>query len=198
MERLCTAGIRHLKMPNKRAPRKIVLLQGKHRHNDEYLVQLENIESRESAQNLRGAWLYVRQEQDETSTSLSQAKEEYMISDLVGLEVFLIHEEDDSNEMGKHQFVGRVGGVVLAEDICSIPGLGHDYLEVVLPRGIGGTFSLRDELVLIPFVPPIVPRVDLEQRACWIDPPNGLLDLTYVREEKTRIRGFLPTASERM
>jgi hypothetical protein len=43
---------------------------------------------------------------------------------------------------GKNQFVGRVGGVVLAEDICSIPGLGHDYLEVVLQRGIGGTFSI--------------------------------------------------------
>jgi ribosomal 30S subunit maturation factor RimM len=196
MERLCTAGIRHLKMPNKRAPRKIVLLQGKPTHNDEYLVQLENIESREFAQTLRGAQLYVRQEQDETLTTLSQVEEEYMVSDLVGLEVFLF-QEDDPHDRGKNHFVGHVGGVVLAEDVCSIPGLGHDYLEVVLPRGAGGTVSLRDELVLIPFVPQIVPRVDLQNRSCWIDPPTGLLDLTYVREEKTRIKGFLPTASER-
>ena len=54
--------------------------------------------------------------------------------------------------------------------------------------------SLKDELVLIPFVPQIVPRVSIRDRAIFIDPPSGLLDLTYVREEKVRIKGFLPPA----
>jgi len=188
-ERLCTAGIRHLKPAKKRAPRQIILLQGKHRQNDEYLLELDGIESRDAARTLRGALLYVREEQKD---DLAVQQEEYMVSDLVGLEVFLATDGDGDNI--DKQFVGNVGGVVFAEDLCSTPGIGHDYLEIILPRGIGGTVSFRDELVLIPLVPQIVPRVDLEQGEIFIDPPAGLLDLTYVREEKTRIKGFLPSA----
>jgi len=62
-----------------------------------------------------------------------------------------------------------------------------------LPRGIGGTPSWRDERVLVPLVPQIVPRVNVKQGELYLDPPVGLLDLTYVREEKTRIKGFLPS-----
>ena len=187
LERLCTAGIRHLKGANKRAPRQIVLLQGKHRLDDEYLVLLDQIDSRDAAQKLRGALLYVREEQKDAA-EIDQ--DEYLVSDLVGLDVFL---ESGGSEDAK-QFVGIVGGVVFAEDLCSIPGLGHDYLEIILPRGVGGTRSFRDEMVLIPMVPQLVPRVDIEGRMIHIDPPGGLLDLTYVREEKARIKGFLPAA----
>jgi 16S rRNA processing protein RimM len=190
-ERLCTAGIRHLKASNKRAPRQTVLLQGKHRHLDEYLVQLDQIDSRDSAQKLRGALLYVREEQKDAP---EPDQDEYLVSDLVGLDVFL--ETGGSTGVDDRQFVGNVGGVVFSEDLCSIPGLGHDYLEIVLPRGVGGTTSFRDEMVLIPLVPQIVPRVDIEGRMIYIDPPGGLLDLTYVRQEKTRIKGFLPSAKE--
>lgn len=186
-ESLCTAGIRHLKPAKKRAPRQIVLLQGKRRLGDEYLLQLDEIDNRDAAQKLRGALLYVREEQKKDS---AVQHEEYMVSDLVGLDVFLATNKDDK------QFVGNVGGVVFAEDLCSTPGIGHDYLEVILPRGVGGMASLRDELVLIPLVPQIVPRVDVKQREIFIDPPAGLLDLTYVREEKTRIKGFLPSSDE--
>jgi 16S rRNA processing protein RimM len=187
VERLCQAGIRHLKPAKKRAPRQVVLLQGKHRHGDEYLVQLQDVETREDALKLRGSMLYVRQEQK----AIEQKHDEYLVEDLVGMEVFLVQDEEDDR-----QFVGKVGSVVFAEDLCSVPGLGHDYLELVLPRGTGGTASFRDELVLVPMVPQIVPTVDLKGGAVYIDPPAGLLDLTYVREEKTRIKGFLPSASK--
>lgn len=181
----CDPGLVYLKPARKRAPRPIRLRQGKQVDATMHLVELEGITSREEAQQLRGAALYIREEQiaeeDEDATP-----DEYVVSELVGLDVFM--EEDTS------QFVGNVVGVVFAEDISSIPGFGHDYLEVSLPRGVGGTASFKDELVLIPMVPQIVPRIELKkEKAVYIDPPEGLLDLKYVRHEKTRIKGFLPS-----
>lgn len=194
-ERLCTTGIRHLKPPNKRAPRQVVLLQGRLRQDDEYLVQIQDLQDRDAALRLRGSSLYVREEQVERANETEE--EEYLVSDLVGLEVFLQPEEEEvkQNDNDK-QFVGTVGGVVFGDEISSVAGgVGYDYLELVLPRGgTTGMASFRDELVLIPLVPQLVPRVDLENRCVFIDPPTGLLDLTYVREDKTRIKGFLPSS----
>ena len=196
VERLCTAGIRHVKAPTKRAPRQITLLQGKHRHQDEYLVQFRDIMDRDAALRLRGSLLYVREEQRQQEDSQRLQEEEYLVSDLVGLEVFLVDEEPGQDggkdEDHNRSFVGTVAGVVFADDLASI-ALGHDYLELVMPRGsVSGLASFRDELVLIPLVPQIVPIVDLSQRVIYIDPPEGLLDLTYVRDDKSRIKGFLP------
>lgn len=188
VERLCTAGIRHLKPYNKRAPRQVTLVQGKHRLEDEYLIQLLDVEDRDAAAKLRGATLYVREEQkyaqassDVPSTESPNQPQEYLVSDLVNMEVI---------DQQTKNLVGKVAGVVLGEDMCSIPGLGQDLLEVTLQRG--PMASWRDELVLIPFVPQIVPMVDTTARQIFIDPPLGLLDLTYFREERVRLKGFLP------
>jgi 16S rRNA processing protein RimM len=186
-ERLCTPGIRHLKAANKRAPRPVALLGGKHRLGDEYLIQFGDVDSRDTAVKLRGAQLYIRDEEERGALG----SEDYSVSDLVGSEVFLWC----GGTQDGAKFVGQVSGVVFSEDICSVPGIGHDYLEILLPRGIGGTKSLRDEMVLVPFVPALVPEVDVESQKIYVDPPAGLLDLTYVREEKARIKGFLPPAS---
>lgn len=182
VERLCTAGIRHLKPYNKRAPRQITLVQGKHRLEDEYLIQLQEVEDRDAAAKFRGATLYVRQEEKvlpQVKTDDDQT--EYLVSDLVHMDVY----DQQTNNL-----VGKVAGVVLAEDMCSLPGLGQDLLEVTLQKG--AMASWRDELVLIPFVPQIVPTVNASERQIFIDPPSGLLDLTYFREERVRLKGFLP------
>lgn len=206
-ERLCKPGIRHLKAQNRRSPREIRLLEGRHRLKNEYLIKFEGISDRNEAVKLRGSTLFARQE--ERPEDLGE--DEYLVTDLVGLDVQLvtgygeddIEDEDvesddgdvgDSSSMGG-KFVGVIRGVVLAEEMCSIPGLGQDLLEVVLPRGKLGTPSWRDELVLIPLVPSIVPTVDIERGLVYIDPPGGLLDLTYVNEETVRIKGFLPEKS---
>jgi hypothetical protein len=118
-----------------------------------------------------------------------------MVMDLIDLEVKLVTGYDEENSLSGN-FVGRVYGVVPAEEMCSIPGLGHDLLEIILPRGNNGIASWRDEMVLIPFVPSIVPTIDLERGVVYIDPPSGLLDLTYVKEETVRIKGFLPPAND--
>lgn len=216
-DRLCKPGIRHLKAPNRRSPREIRIVEGRHRLRDEYLVKLEHVGDRNDALKLRGSVLFARQEERPEGMD----KDEFLINDLVNLEVRLVTgygedydeessdeedviEDDDTDDEtlveqkesslgGK--FVGTVGGVVLGEEMCSIPGLGQDLLEIVLPRGKYGTPSWRDELVLVPFVPEIVPTIDIEREVVYINPPKGLLDLTYVKEEKTRIKGFLPEKS---
>ena len=56
--------------------------------------------------------------------------------------------------------------------------------------------------VLIPFVKQIVPHVEVPTKAAehdgeggvWITPPDGLLDLAVVKEEKVQIRGLLAPA----
>jgi len=226
-ERLCRPGIRHLKAQNRRSPREIRLLEGRHRIKNEYLIRLEGIVDRNEAMKLRGSVLYARQEERPDNID----EDEYLISDLVGLDVRLVtgYGEDDIEDGGSmdeddptgkwevvsntkddnedHEraaseetsvggkLVGTVRGVVLAEEMCSIPGLGQDLLEVTLPRGRSGTPSWKDEMVLIPLVPSIVPTIDVERGVIYIDPPGGLLDLTYVKEENVRIKGFLPSVS---
>ncbi len=223
-ERLCKPGIRHLKAPNRRSPREIKIVEGRHRLKDEYLVKLEHVGDRNAALKLRGSVLFARQEERPEGMN----EDEFLIDDLVNLEVRLVtgygedfdddEEKEDGNseeqiaddiEEDGHQskplednndslggkFIGIVGGVVMGEEMCAIPGLGQDLLEIILPKGKYGTPSWKDELVLIPFVPAIVPTVDIQQEVIYINPPRGLLDLTYVKEEKTRIKGFLPEKS---
>ena len=136
-----------MKAPQKRAPRQITLLEGKHRLGEEYLVRLKSVENREDAIQLRGHVMYAREE-DKIKPA---EQEEFLIEDLVGLAVYL--QDSVDSERTENPFVGTVAGVVFAEEMCSIPGLGHDMLEVSLPRGTGGLPSVHDELVLIPFVP---------------------------------------------
>lgn len=195
-ERLCRPGVRHIKALNRRSPRQITLVEGKYCMDDEYLIKLEGIGDRDAANKLRGYVLFAREE--ERPENLEQ--DEYLVTDLVGLEVFLEEGYDDNETDGGDElggkYIGKVGGIVLSEDMCAVPGLGQDMLEIVLPRGPGRTASWKDEMVLIPLVPQIVPRVDIKGGAIHITPPTGLLDLTYLREEKVRLKGFLPPAKD--
>ena len=55
-----------------------------------------------------------------------------------------------------------------------------------------GGFSESSELCLIPLVPQIVISVDIDAKRIILDPPKGLLELTYFEKVKYVIRGFLP------
>lgn len=181
-ERLTQSGmLLHVKPVNKRAPRRVTLASGKAIGTDSFLIQLQDCYSRGDAENLKGGTIFYATQQD----PVSHEEDEFLVSDLVGLQVFL--QED------KNYLVGTVQAIVLAEEMCSIPGLGHDMLEVVIAAKSQGP-NKSDALVLIPLVPEIVPIVDLAGRVIFIDPPTGLLDLTYVREEKVRIKGLLAPA----
>ena len=195
--RLCEPGIRHIKSPNRRSPREVRLVEGRALRSNStaagsdaspsYLIRLENVNDRDEAMKFRGYVLYALE--DEKVNDLLM-EDEYIVSDLIGLNVFLDESTDEHSGKGfEDLFVGNIRGVILGSEMCSIPGLGQDLLEVARPNRKG------EELVLIPFVPQIVTRVDLDGRLISIMPPRGLLDLSYRREEKVRIKGLLPEFS---
>lgn len=207
--RLCQPGTRHIKLPNRRSPREVQLVEGRALRpnaaniegsgrtadatNPTYLIQLENVDDREEALKMRGCVLYALEE--ETVEDLLE-EDEYIVSDLIGLNVFLDEntEEHDGNGFDD-LFVGNIRGVVMGSEMCAVPGLGQDLLEVALPKmHSDGGGREGEDLVLVPFVPEIVSRVDLNGRMISIIPPKGLLDLSYRREEKVRIKGLLPPA----
>lgn len=198
-QRLCRPGTRHLKPPDRRSPRRVYLAEGRlfrsppagSEADPIYLIRLRGLEGRDDAVKLRGCVLYCLEE--ETVEGLLE-EDEYIVSDLVGLNVFLAEDREDVVGKGfEDLFVGFVCGVVLGSEMCAIPGLGQDMLEVALPSEYGGQ---GDERVLIPFVPQIVVSVDLKGRMVIIDPPKGLLELSYRREVKVKLKGLLPAAKE--
>jgi 16S rRNA processing protein RimM len=182
--------IRHLKLPTRRSPREVLLLQGRAQLKDSmYILKLEGIGTREDAMKLKGSTLYAREEEEKPRME----QDEYMISDLVGLDVFLLNDSLDKLDCYS---IGTVNGVVLQEDVTSTGSpvsLGYDFLEIALNRAK----EEEQQLVMIPFVPQIVPHVDITEQQCiYINPPKGLLDLTFVRRERVIIKGFLPPAKD--
>jgi 16S rRNA processing protein RimM len=237
-ERLTSAGmILHLKPPRRRAPRKVTLASGKQIEPNVFLIQLQGIYNRTAASKLKGAVLYYATQQD---TTINKDEGEMLLSDLVGLTVYKRRAPEDSTSDQYDDIscksntngviVGKVLGFVLGEEMCGIPGLFHDQLEIqlidddednednegIVPdqgrdpnSGSGGDGANRQgrkrlerkrrpppKLVMIPMVPEIVTKVDLDGQSIVIDPPAGLLDLTYEREEKVQIKGLLAPASD--
>ena len=194
-ERLTRAGIPlHMKPVRKRAPRKVTLAAGKFLGDDQFLIQLQGYYDRTASQTLKGSTLYFATQQD----SVERKDDEIVLNELIGLSVYRTTEDGDDEEEG---LVGTILGVVLAEEMCAIPGLLHDQLEIGVTRNSSSSEepdapgSLQD-LLLIPLVPEIVTKIDLENQMILVDPPAGLLDLTYVREEKVKLKGLLAPAKE--
>jgi 16S rRNA processing protein RimM len=192
-ERLTRAGIPlHMKPVRKRAPRKVTLAAGKFLGDDQFLIQLQGYYDRTASQTLKGSTLYFATQQD----SVEREDDEIVLNELIGLSVYRTTDVD-----GEEGLVGTILGVVLAEEMCAIPGLLHDQLEVGVTRKSSSEEpdappgSLQD-LLLIPLVPEIVTKIDLENHMILVDPPAGLLDLTYVREEKVKLKGLLAPAKE--
>lgn len=192
--RLTEPGVRHLRPARKRAPRAVQLVTGRHCFQNEYLVLLDGCETRDDAEILRGATLYVREEDKAPVATLGNGQQEYLVSELYGLRVFVQEESSSASTLGDDvsramEPIGIVGGVVFGDDVSDVP-LGYDMLEIALDD----SSATRNQFVLIPLVPELVPVIDTLNGMVCINPPAGLLDLTYVREEKTRIKGFLPPA----
>lgn len=189
-ERLTRAGMPlHMKAARKRAPRKVTLAAGKFLGDDQFLVQLQGYYDRSESQSLKGATLYYATQQDSVKED-----DDIVLSELVGLSVYKI--PDEENNETENRLVGTILGVVLAEEMCAIPGLLHDQIEVGVTRNTSEPDGAPQDLLLIPLVPEIVPKIDLENQMILVDPPSGLLDLTYVREEKVKIKGLLAPAKE--
>lgn len=101
-----------------------------------YLIRLENVDDREDALKMRGCVLYALEEED-VDDLLEEG--EFIVSDLVGLNVFLDENMEEHSGKGFDDlFVGNIRGVVMGSEMCAVPGLGQDLLEVVLPSPHGG------------------------------------------------------------
>jgi hypothetical protein len=145
--RLCEPGIRHVKPPNRRSPREVRLVEGRPLRSSNitkaggsdkptYLIRLENVNDRDGAMRMRGHVLYALA--DESVNDLL-SEDEYIVSDLIGLNVFLDESTNEHPGSGfEDLFVGNICGVVLGSEMCAIPGLGQDLLEVALKSHLGG------------------------------------------------------------
>jgi ribosomal 30S subunit maturation factor RimM len=107
------------------------------------------------------------------------------------------------------QPIAVVVGVVPPEELCDSPAVAklmHAQLELrfqsrtsdlnkEIANGIPGKQRGLPQHCLIPLVPSIVPRVDLQHRCLFLDPPPGLLELTYVIDIGSKgraVKGYLP------
>ncbi len=180
-ERFEIAGVRWLQINSQQAPQPIELLRGRQVPGKNiYIIKLEGIDNRNQAEALRGSILYVKK-----SDRPFLEDDEYLVSDLVGLEVY-------------HQHTGENIGIVV-----NVFTAGNDIIEVKphkqpeLPpqkplRDLSNIsrVSKRKKIkvkkspkyitVLIPFVNEIVPVVDINNKRIEINPPEGLLDLDSV------------------
>jgi 16S rRNA processing protein RimM len=114
---------------------------------DELVVRFEGITDRDAAVQLRGTWLTV----DSASIAPPEDPDEFRDADLVGLAV------------------RTVSGTPVGT-ITDVLHHGQDILTI-RPADRG-----RAD-ILIPFVKPFVPEVDVAAGYLVIDPPEGLLDL---------------------
>ena len=137
-------------------------------------MRLQSIETRDAAGAFKDYAVYIRRD-----SRPALAEDEFLIRDLVGLKVAVGDE-----------IVGDVVGVVLPSDLCdtaTIASKMHSLLEVKLLS--------QQKLTLVPFVPAVVTKVDVVSGKVVVDPPPGLLDLTYEETKRVVIRGFLPEVS---
>ena len=199
--RIQPQSLLYVKKTNRRTPRAISVISGRKQVDDIYLLQFDHISSRTAALVLKNYDVYVK-----ASDRPALDGDEFLIRDLVGLLCFVNTQEDQTSKSSSllrrasrvgstapsttpsRAVVGVVVGVVPAEELCSssaMASLMHSMLEV---RKIDSK-----ELCLIPFVPSIVLSVDLAEGSLLLDPPQGLLQLTYLEKEKeVAIKGFLP------
>ena len=203
IHRLCTPSIGAigLRPQGRKFPRFVGVIEGrqvmgKEKNADfDYLVKFKDINDRNAASRLRGCevfgWINTT---TPTSTSTSTSTptptptptltpptlppDEFLVRDLVGCNIHLVGNKQDNK-------LGTISSIILKEH-----ALAHDNLEIKLCNaGIVDEFKFA----LIPFVPTIVPTVDLKSKLVYIDPPSGLLEsCTFVRREKVVIRGLLP------
>ncbi|MGY6528482.1 MAG: ribosome maturation factor RimM [Cyanobacterium sp.] len=175
-ERFENPGQRWLTMNNHSSPQAVELIKSrKIPGKNIYVVKLEHINDRTQAEHLKGAILSVHK-----GDRPKLAENEYHVADLIGIEVY--NQQDGENI-----------GVVI--DVFSAA---HDILEVRLhkqpspednkvPTNLEtiSRVSRRKKVknkkpkeltVLIPFVPEIVPIVDITHKKIEINPPLGLLD----------------------
>lgn len=151
-ERFEQPGERWLLKPGQATPVSCKLLKGRFQEGKGlYILKLAGINYRDQAEALRDTHLLVK-----ADDRLPLEPGEFHVGDLMGLVVYL-------------QSTGEQIGTVV-----DIYRAGNDLLEVELMSSEQG--QDKSQTVLIPFVEPIVPVVDVLRGRIEITPPAGLID----------------------
>ncbi|MEM7796765.1 MAG: ribosome maturation factor RimM [Cyanobacteria bacterium P01_C01_bin.118] len=151
-ERFEQPGERWLLKPGQTTPASIKLVKGRFQEGKGlYILKLAGINYRDQAEALRDTQLLVK-----ADDRLPLEPGEFHVGDLMGLAVYL-------------QSTGEQVGTVV-----DVYRAGNDLLEVKLTSSEPERDKPRT--VLIPFVEPIVPVVDVSQGRIEITPPAGLID----------------------
>jgi 16S rRNA processing protein RimM len=160
-----------------------------HDHRKLYVVLFSGLTTRNQAELLRGSKLYAR-----LDDRPELADNEYLIRDLIGFKCFL--SEDNTTQ------VGNIDGIVPPSELCkSKPSLAqriHGLIEMKMAKYHSfetGTksssklnqASIADKYCLIPFVPAIVTNINMTTQSVYIDPPQGLLQLTYAKKRQRAV-----------
>lgn len=173
-ERFLREGTRWLQNPDTGDIEAIELLGGRYIPGKNlYVIALEDIEDRSSAEALRDYTILVPK-----SDRPELAEGEFHVADLINLEVYLQQTKEN---------------IGIVTDIFNT---GHDLLEVTLhkqpeletvknpdlsqisrrsKRKKYKQKKIKPVTILIPFVTEIVPLVDIENNRIEINPPEGLL-----------------------
>ena len=147
-ERFTTPGKRWLQIDNEEPTLHNLISGYKKPGKDFFIISLDKIEDRSSAERLKKYKLLVR------SDNIPKLKqEEFHLNQLINLTVKM--QQDD-----KIETIGEV--VDLLNENCNL-------LEIKIYE--------NNKKILIPFVKEIIPIIDLKKNFILINPPKGLLEL---------------------
>jgi 16S rRNA processing protein RimM len=116
-------------------------------HTGQLLVTFDGVSDRDEAEELRGVLLVV---------------------DSADLE-----DVDDPDEFRDHQLIGLSVVSLDGDQVGEVTDVLHYGQDLLVVAGCGKRAGAE---ILVPFVTPIVPEVDLAAGRLVIDPPEGLLD----------------------
>jgi 16S rRNA processing protein RimM len=200
VQRLRVGRSVYIRQRHTMVPLSVKIVRSRQSDHHEHILKLEGMSTRDQAELLRGAKFYVH-----VDDRPSLAKDEYLIRDLVGFKCFLT--SDNST------FVGEIDGIVPPIELCRSPILAqkiHPLIELKLnrlpfkihtrlnkhaPRQEVADFRENDKFCLVPFVSAIVTNIDTFSRTVYIDPPLGLLELTYSKVKRkmiSRVHSSIP------
>jgi hypothetical protein len=142
--------------------------------------------------------------------------DEYLIRDVVGMQCYMYSDfkqvaatSHSDNDLSTISPIGVVVGIIPPDELCdtTFARLMHAQLELELfvqsnhqQQQQHATNNESNKLLcMVPFVPSIVPVVDVANQCLFIDPPLGLLEMTYNdKPKRVVIRGYLPEFIDRL
>jgi len=199
--RTSAGSILYVRKPNRRTPRAVQIVSSRKQSDNTYLVFLNQINSRLAALAFKKYVVYVK-EKDRPALQ----DDEYLIRDVVGMQCYSYSDYQRIRLLPHSDYsiitpIGVVIGIIPPDELCdtAYARFMHAQLELELFDRSNLTNNELKKLCMVPFVPSIVPIVDIANQCLVIDPPMGLLEMTYTEKPKrVIIRGYLPEFIDRL